>query len=124
MQTKTLNHEKGSFYEKKALQYLQQNGLQLIETNFRTKLGEIDLIMKDREYLVFIEVKYRKSGQFGNSLEAVSLQKQKTICRVSDTYRIKEQISEFTPIRYDVIAVDGNQIQWIRNAFMYHPMRR
>ena len=79
--------------------------MRIVERNFRNRFGEIDLIGYDGEYLVFFEVKYRNSDGSGS--------------KVSDYYRVLNGIGEFTPMRYDVIAIKGNQIHWIKNAFAY-----
>ncbi|MCR4587728.1 MAG: YraN family protein, partial [Lachnospiraceae bacterium] len=71
--------------------------------------------------LVFIEVKYRKSDRRGLPMEAVSFYKQKTICRVSDYYRMENGLGEEQGIRFDVISVEGEDITWIPNAFDYIP---
>ena len=103
----------GKRYEEIACRYMQKNGFQ----------GEIDIIGYDGEYLVFAEVKYRMTGYSGNAVEAVTVAKQRKICRVADYYRYKHGIGDFSPIRYDVVTVDGiganERIDWYKNAF-YH----
>ena len=73
----------GSCYERKAADYLKQQGLFILRYNYRCRFGEIDLIARDGEYLVFVEVKYRKDNSSGYSLAAVNPAKQKTICKVA-----------------------------------------
>ena len=73
----------GSCYERKAADYLKQQGLFILRYNYRCRFGEIDLIARDGEYLVFVEVKYRKDNSSGYSLAAVNPVKQKTICKVA-----------------------------------------
>ena len=107
----------GTDKEMLAVRYLQGRGVKIIATNFRIRQGEIDLIGYDGEYLVFFEVKYRTDRQKGLPEEAVGLQKQKAICRVADYYRSTRRISLSTAIRYDVIAIEQEQIRWYRNAF-------
>ena len=107
----------GTDKEMQAVQYLQEKGVRIIATNFRIRQGEIDLIGYDEEYLVFFEVKYRTGRQKGLPEEAVGLQKQKAICRVADYYRSTRRISLNTAIRYDVVAIEQEQIRWYRNAF-------
>ncbi|MBO6259510.1 MAG: YraN family protein [Lachnospiraceae bacterium] len=109
----------GSAYERLAAEYLKEKGCLILKMNYRNRFGEIDLIGKDGDDLVFFEVKERKTGQSGSAAEAVTLSKQKKICAVSDTYRFLENVSYDTQIRYDVIAIDGNKINWIKNAFDY-----
>lgn len=116
---KSLNKDVGHLYEELAEDFLKKRKCQIIEKNFRTRQGEIDLIIRDREYLVFVEVKYRKDDSLGMPFEAVDYKKQRQICRISDQYRMFHQISEFTPMRFDVISICGSQIEWFQNAFAY-----
>lgn len=101
------------------MNYLQKHGVKVTERNFRNRFGEIDIIGYDGEYLVFFEVKYRKNEAKGNPAEAVSGRKCHTICKVADYYRIKHGVGDFEPIRFDVVAICGEKIEWFRNAFTY-----
>lgn len=114
------NRETGSIYEEKARKYLESQGFIILEKNFRTRQGEIDLIGKEKEYLVFIEVKHRKSPACGLPEEAVNFRKQRTICRVSDVYRMKHGLGE-VPVRFDVVADLDGKMELFRNAFYYIP---
>ncbi len=107
----------GSEYEQKAAQYLQAKGVHVLELNYRNRKGEIDLIACDGDYLVFVEVKYRKDTRKGAPEEAVNYRKRQNICLVADYYRMTHGISEFTPIRYDVIAFCSDEVIWHQNAF-------
>jgi len=107
----------GSIYEEQAASFLQRRGVRIVERNYRNRQGEIDLIGYDGDYLVFIEVKYRRDDSKGAPQEAVDSAKQSHICRVADYYRMTHGIGEFTPIRYDVVAFCGEETEWIRNAF-------
>lgn len=107
----------GAEYENIAIKYLQQKGLWILEHNYRTRYGEIDIICKENEYIVFIEVKYRKNLKSGSPLEAVNQRKQQIIRKVADYYRMKNQISEFSAMRFDVVGICGEEITWIKNAF-------
>lgn len=109
----------GAEQEEFACRYLAEQGVRIKERNFRCRLGEIDIIGYDGEYLVFFEVKYRKDSSVSSAAEAVGFGKQRKICRVSDYYRMMHKCPFDTPIRFDVIAIDGSRIQWIRNAFDY-----
>lgn len=111
--------EVGAAYEQKAVDFLQQNDVKILERNFRCRQGEIDLIGKHNEYVVFFEVKYRKNNQKGLPQEAVSFSKQKKICKVADYYRMIHKMGEFVAIRYDVIAICGEELTWIQNAFSH-----
>ena len=109
----------GTEYEQKAVEYLKSRGYFIIERNFRCKSGEIDLIAKHENYLVFIEVKYRKNSTKGSPEEAVTLSKIRTISKVADYYRLRYGYGEDTPCRFDVIAILGNEIRLYENAFLY-----
>ncbi|WNC72954.1 YraN family protein [Thalassotalea psychrophila] len=112
----------GDVYEQAALDYLLTLKLNLIERNFSCKLGEIDLIMQDKEFLVFVEVKYRKSTHFGEPSEMVSASKQKKICKTAQIYLQKHGLNEYnTFCRFDVVSIKGpatsTEITWLKNAF-------
>lgn len=111
--------KKGAEYEQAAAAYLENHGVRILECNYRNRRGEIDLIGKDGEYTVFIEVKYRKNNEKGSPTEAVNFTKQRTICKVADYYRMTHGMGEFTAIRYDVVAIEGDQITWYKNAFAH-----
>ena len=111
--------EKGTEYEPIAANYLQNHGVIISECNYRSRQGEIDIIGKDGEYTVFFEVKYRKNGANGQPAEAVNYRKQRKICKVADHYRMIHQIGEFSPVRYDIVAICGTEITWYQNAFAH-----
>ena len=107
----------GSIREHLAAAYLAEQGLEILERNYRADRGEIDLIAMDRDTLVFAEVKYRKDGRMGLPEEAVTAAKQKTIRRTAAAYLAAHAGCGGYPCRFDVIAVLGDEITWIRNAF-------
>lgn len=111
--------EQGAQKEKQVCAYLLSKGVKVKEQNFRCRQGEIDIVGQDGEYLVFFEVKYRSSRNRGSAAEAVGYAKQKKICRVADYYRAVYRCMEDTPIRFDVVAVDKEEVTWIKNAFYY-----
>ena len=106
----------GSNYEKIAGQYLEQQGYQIVEYNFHSRFGEIDIIAKHEGYLVFIEVKYRENDKSGHPLEAVSVSKQRTISKCAFYYLQKHKVQEES-VRFDVVGILGNKIQVVQNAF-------
>ena len=113
------NHRRiGAAYEEKAAKYLQSQGYQIIERNFRCKLGEIDLIAREQGVLVFLEVKYREPT------DAVTPMKQRTICRVADFYQMSRRIPESQSCRFDVVAILGEEVRVYKNAFFYENSRR
>lgn len=108
---------KGAEYEQVAAEYLQNRGVRVLVRNYRNRVGEIDIIGRDGEYTVFFEVKYRKSNAKGSPAEAVNFRKQKTICKVADYYRMTHGMGEFSGVRYDVVAIENDEITWYKNAF-------
>lgn len=116
----TNRREIGTKYEKMALALLEEQGYLILEKNYRNCYGEIDIIAKENETIVFVEVKYRSSGSYGDALEAVDWRKQKRICRSALYYCSKVLKSLELSCRFDVIAIYGGQkAVHIRNAFEY-----
>jgi putative endonuclease len=117
------HNQKGQQAEALALHYLQQQGLQKLESNFSCKFGEIDLIMLDRDILVFIEVRYRNRTQFAHPLETINEAKQRKIIKTIHYFLMKRP--EFTQhsCRIDAIAINSQvqsqqeSIEWVKNAF-------
>lgn len=109
--------EIGTEEEKLAAEYLRKQGMQIVEANFRSRQGEIDLVGQHEGYLVFVEVKYRSASEKGYALEAVDYRKQLRICRVADYYRYVHGLGDGTGVRYDVVGIQGSEIQWVQNAF-------
>ena len=114
----------GAIMEARAAQYLEEQGMQILERNYRCRRGEIDLIGQDGEYLVFVEVKFRSTTGSGYAADAVDVRKQRRICRVADYYRAIHGLGDNTAVRYDVVTVQGDEITWIRNAFPHIYQRR
>lgn len=111
---------RGNRAENLALKHLRKAGLKLIERNFSSRYGEIDLIMQDNDYLVFVEVRYRKNQNFGGALESVDQRKQNKLRLTAQYYLQKNKRTDY-PCRFDILCVAGNlmspQIEWIENAF-------
>lgn len=107
----------GSVAELRAETYLSEKGVQIVDKNFRNRHGEIDLIGYHNGYLVFFEVKYRRNRGKGVPEAAVDYYKQKQICQVASYYRCLHRIPTFTSVRYDVVAIEGEEIRWLQNAF-------
>ena len=108
--------KKGFEYEKKASDFLVKQGLSIIEKNFYSKVGEVDIIAKDKGTIVFVEVKYRKNDDFGRPEESVN---KKKIKKIKDTAFIYLQINNLykSDIRFDVVSILGEEITWLRAAF-------
>lgn len=111
----------GAHYEQLAGGYLERLGYRILEYNFRCRTGEIDLIARQGNILVFVEVKRRTGRGAGGPFEAVDAKKQRTICRCADFYRLKRQIPEQTDCRFDVVGIAGEEITLIQDAFAYRP---
>ncbi len=102
--------------------YLIQHGLKAVSQNFHSRHGEIDLIMKDGDTLVFVEVKYRQHNQYGGAISSISAKKQQKLKLCAAFYFQQSQLNEYnTACRFDVIAIQGSmtqpQITWLKNAF-------
>ena len=106
--------------EKIAAAYLEKSGYRIIEINFRCPIGEIDIVAKDKNDLVFVEVKTRKSIALGYPEQAVGLRKQKKMSQLALWYMQKRKIAD-TNVRFDVVAItlipDNNEVRLIQNAF-------
>ena len=112
----------GDRWEKRALEYLDSHGLEKIAGNFRCRLGEIDLIMLDRECLVFVEVRYRRRSRFATAAASVDELKQRKLMRAAAAFLARNPQYSDTPVRFDVVAFDAASddqctIQWLRDAF-------
>lgn len=106
----------GAAYERAAGYYLEQLGFEILEYNYRCRAGEIDIIAKDGDYLVFCEVKYRSDSKTGSPAEAVDCRKQRTIFRCAMQYLTQRHLEEI-PCRFDVIGIEGTEVTYIKNAF-------
>ncbi len=107
----------GDYYESMAAEYLQHNGFQIIERNYKCKFGEIDIIAKKNNTISFIEVKYRKNTDFGYAIEAVSKEKQNRI-RKTAAYYIKERKPEKnTAYSFDIVLIQGKIMEYYSNCF-------
>ena len=111
--------QKGTEYERKAEEFLKKNGYEILDRNFRCAYGEIDLIARQGNCLVFVEVKYRSGRKTGLPEEAVSFSKQQRICRTADYYRVARRVDDRAQCRFDVIAVEGEELRHYIDAFTY-----
>ena len=121
-----MSKEIGDFGEKLVSRYMQQKGFEIVERNFHSRFGEIDIIVKNGEYIVFIEVKTRKTDSFISGIESVDIKKQKKIIKTALIYLNKNPI-ELQP-RFDVVEIVldkrynekfVNRINHIENAFSW-----
>ncbi|HWV13924.1 MAG TPA: YraN family protein [Cellvibrio sp.] len=118
-QNQRLSSGNGAAAEAQAEHFLQQQGLITLEKNYRTRQGEIDLIMRHNDELVFVEVRLRQHRQFANAAESVTMAKQKKLIKTAAYYLQQQKLSEKANCRFDVIAfAESNQPpEWIKNAF-------
>ena len=111
--------QRGDAGEDRALAHLQAAGLRLVLRNYRTPGrggGEIDLIMRDSDgTLVFVEVRQRASGSHGGAGASISAVKQRRIVFAARHYLMR--MGQEPPCRFDVVLLDGGQVQWLRAAF-------
>jgi putative endonuclease len=110
----------GAWGEDLALRYLTRRGYRLVERNYRKRRGEIDLIVRNEDSLVFVEVKLRRSTGFGDPLEAVTARKQAIIRSLAEQY-IADNQPYFDILRFDVVGIlatqAGTRIEHIEDAF-------
>ena len=116
-QKRQKSRQTGSFYEGIAADYLEKKNYEILQKNFYSRHGEIDLVAKDGKYLVFVEVKYRTSCQSGHPLETVNLKKQQRIKKAAQFYLQRYRVFPDTPCRFDVVAILGEEIMHIQDAF-------
>jgi putative endonuclease len=112
---------RGQAYEEAAEAYLLKQGLQRVARNYRCRGGEIDLIMRDRDTLAFVEVRYRASGSLVSPLETITPAKQRRIVRTAMMYLQTHRDLASRPCRFDAVAIvgdgDAQRIDWIKDAF-------
>ncbi|WP_432456031.1 MULTISPECIES: YraN family protein [unclassified Agarivorans] len=110
----------GQQAEQQAARYLTQQGLKLIEKNYHCRRGEIDLICKQNDIWVFVEVKYRSANTFGGAVAAVDQHKIRRIILSAQYYLQQQNLNQFdTAMRFDVIAIQAQApyLEWFQNAF-------
>jgi putative endonuclease len=107
----------GRMAEDRALAYLQQRGLKLVERNFRCKGGEIDLVLAEpvSGLLVFVEVRQRNSRRYGGAAASVTRSKQAKLIIAAEVFL--QRYAQPPACRFDVVAIDDDAIEWIRQAF-------
>lgn len=106
--------QQGRLWEQRALTYLKLRGLTPVAVNYTCRGGEIDLIMRDRDTLVFVEVRQRDGAGYGGAASSISPAKVRRLVRAAQTYLLR--YTRLPPCRFDVLAVDGEKIDWLRNV--------
>lgn len=104
----------GRLGEQRALDHLLGQGLRLVESNFQCKCGEIDLIMRDGAALVFVEVRQRSHGSHGGAAASITPAKIRRVVRAAQFYL--QRFPRVPPCRIDVVAIDGEHLDWLRDA--------
>lgn len=111
----------GSRGEAVARDYLRRQGLVHLESNYRCNPGEIDLVMRHGDTLVFVEVRLRKDSHYGSPLETVSASKQHRLRRAAEHFLLARKIPARQELRFDVVGIVGvdssARIDWVQNAF-------
>lgn len=115
----SLNRQRiGAEQELLARRYLERAGLKWVAGNVRFRGGEIDLIMRDGECWVFVEVRYRRDARFGGALASVTRQKQQKLLRAAALWLVARGGSfDTVNCRFDIIAITGEQLEWLPDAF-------
>ena len=102
--------------EQQDAQYLQKQGLQLFAQNYRSRFGEIDLIAKDWDVLVFVEVRLRRNQNFGGAAASIDSHKQAKLIATAQIYLAT--LAHLPPCRFDAILLNlTGEIEWLKNAF-------
>ncbi len=113
---------RGEVVERAAETFLQQQGLQSITQNFQCRSGEIDLIMREGTTLVFVEVRFRKTDNFGSPIESVTASKQRKLLQTAQLFLLAHPQWRNAPCRFDIVAARPAEnaalrFEWIQNAF-------
>lgn len=106
--------QQGQAGEQRALAHLAAHGLKLVEANFQCKSGEIDLILRDGAALVFVEVRQRAGRTHGGAAASITPAKIRRVVRAAHTYLLR--FDRVPPCRIDVVAIDGEHLDWLRDA--------
>ncbi|MFH1375282.1 MAG: YraN family protein [Patescibacteria group bacterium] len=101
--------------EKLAARFLESKGLSILERNFHTRFGEVDIIANDCDTIVFVEVKLRRSRRFGTAIESVDEEKLEKVTAAGERW-LQVQGFERAPWRVDVVAIDGGRVEWLRGV--------
>lgn len=109
--------KQGEFFEQQAKVFLEQHGLRFIAQNQAFKVGELDLIMQEKNTLVFVEVRQRKSHYFGSALESIDYRKQQKWLKAANLWLAqRNQSLDTADCRFDVVVFEGNAPpMWIKN---------
>ncbi len=122
---KAAHLKQGEDAEAACCRYLRSQGIKLIDTNYSSRQGEIDIIMLDKDMLIFVEVRFRKNNAFGGGLVSITAAKQLKLRRTAELYL--QQNKQYKNARFDVVSMSKNRqpgdnkqqytFDWIKNAF-------
>ena len=114
------NRARGRLGEDAATAWLERAGYRILARNVETPVGEIDIVARDGEWLCFVEVKARRSGQFGGAVAAVGPRKRRRLVRAAAMYLAEAKVGE-QPVRFDVLGLQKDESEWrfhlVRDAF-------
>ena len=113
----------GTVAEVEVENYLKRHGLSPVMRNYRTPMGEVDLVMKKGDIIVFVEVKYREEINDISALEAITPAKQRRIAKAALSYMNRPGMQDMS-MRFDVVTVEAGKIDWIEDAFQAPSMYR
>lgn len=113
---KVRNRIEGTIGEIDAVKFLEKKKYKILQTNYKNKIGEIDIIAQDKGVLVFVEVKKRSTLAYGRPIEAVDFRKQNKIRKTAEVYLMFKNKFE-SDVRFDVIEILGDKIEHVENAF-------
>ncbi|KPD04454.1 YraN family protein [Moellerella wisconsensis] len=115
---KAVNWLVGQYYERQAQYFLQRQGMSFVQRNISNRGGEIDLLMRDKHYWVFVEVRFRRNLRYGGALVSVTQKKRKKILTAAKLWLAQRNESFDTALcRFDICAITGQQFEWVPNAF-------
>jgi len=123
MLQKDKRQQLGKDSEQLAVEYLQKEGYEILQRNYRIRSGEIDVVAKEKNTLVFIEVKSRSTTRYGHAIQSLTRQQQKRLSKTALTYMHQHKLKDQSA-RFDVVAIQKNQymgieIRLIKNAFEF-----
>jgi len=108
---------RGADAETRALRHLEASGLRLVARNWRCRGGELDLVMRDRETLVFVEVRSRGRSDYGSAMESITARKQGHLVLAAQKFIAAHPEHAERDMRFDAVAIDGKQLEWLKSAF-------
>ncbi|MCK5894091.1 MAG: YraN family protein [Endozoicomonadaceae bacterium] len=120
----TIKNPLGNKAENAALHFLANQGLTLVAKNYAWRGGELDLVMQDEAFLIFIEVRYRTKTNYGTSAESITWQKQQRLIKTAEHFLQKHCLTDKSACRFDIVTAKPDlslsgrlQIRWTKNAF-------